>query len=155
MTEETNQHVLKTITKGVRLTEDMNKLFTMCAKEKGVTVGKYLRDSGLILAEMNLDEKELLDFIKDKDKLKVQKTHQMLIQETKDTLLNSIKSLYDNLSKRLTRQEKLLEMFLYSYFFHTPEVDWPLKDHASRSAKKRKKSVLELVDKIMSTEGEP
>lgn len=155
MTGDTNERALKTITKGVRLTEDMNKLFTVLAKEKGVPVGKYLRDAGLILAEMCLDEKELLDFIKDKDKLKVQKTHHILIQETKDTLINSIGSLHDNLSKRLDRQEKLLELFLYSYFFHTPEVEGPLKEHASRSAKKRKKSVLELVDKVTSKAGEP
>jgi hypothetical protein len=141
---------VKTSRVSVRLTEDMYKLFAMIAEEQKLTVPKFLRDAGLILAEMSSDEKEILSLIKDKDKLKAMKNIHSLIIETKDTLVSGNHQLYDRLFKKIDRVEKLVYLFLYSYFFHTPEVKVAVKDEARKSAKTRQEGVLELLEDMMS-----
>lgn len=152
MNEKNDPRTLKTSRVTVRLNDDMLKLFTMLASEQKVTVGKYLRDAAVILAEMTTDEKEILSLIKDKDKIKAQKAVHSLVIDTKDSLLNSNKELFDRIASRIEKLEKLIHLFLYSYFFHTPEIKETMKDQARRSAKERKKGVLQLLDK-MTDEG--
>ncbi len=152
MNEKKDTRILKTNIVTVRLTDDMLKLFSMLASEQKVTVGKYMRDAAVLLAEMSTDEKDIMSLIKDKDKIKAQKAVHSLIIETKDSLLNSNQQLFDRVSARIEKLEKLVQLFLYSYFFHTPEVKETMKDQARKSAKERKKGVLLLLDK-MTDEG--
>jgi len=152
MNEKKDTRILKTNIVTVRLTDDMLKLFTLLASEQKVTVGKYMRDAAVILAEMSTDEKDIMSLIKDKDKIKAQKAVHSLVIETKDSLLNSNQQLFDRISARIEKLEKLVQLFLYSYFFHTPEVKETMKDQARKSAKERKKGVLLLLDK-MTDEG--
>ncbi len=152
MNKKIDTQKLKSNVVTIRLTNDMHKLFNMIASEQKVTVGKYMRDAAVILAEMSTDEKEVMALIKDKDKIKAQKAMHALLIETKDSLLNSNKELFDRISARIEKLEKLVHLFLYSYFFHTPEVKETMKDQARRSAKERKKGVLQLLDK-MTDEG--
>src|SRR3989338_8474677 len=152
MNEKKDTRILKTNIVTVRLTDDMLKLFSMLASEQKVTVGKYMRDAAVILAEMSTDEKEIMSLIKDKDKIKAQKAVHSLVIETKDSLLNSNQQLFDRISARIEKLEKLVQLFLYSYFFHTHEVKETMKDQARKSAKERKKGVLLLLDK-MTDEG--
>lgn len=147
MQEKTENGRLKTIRKCVRLSEDMNKLFSMVAKDHNTTVGKYLRDAGLILAEMSVDEKQFLQQISAEDKMIVQKKFQNLLEENKDIVINGIKSLYDLLSERIDKIEKLIEIFIYVYLYHTPELDKGLHENAVKSGLKRRKRVLEICDR--------
>lgn len=152
MNKKIDAQKLKSNVITIRLTDDMHKLFNMIASEQKVTVGKYMRDASVILAEMSTDEKEIISLIKDKDKIKAQKAFHALLIETKDSLLNSNKELFDRISVRVEKLEKLVHLFLYSYFFHTPEVKETMKEQARKSAKERKKGVLELLEKM--TEGD-
>ena len=138
MNKKETKSELKDIKVSVRLTQDMNKLIAMIAEEQSLTVGKYLRDAGLILAEMTLDEKEMLDTVKNTDKKKAQKTFHTMIQETKHTLMNSTKELSD----RILKLEKLIKMLLYVYLYHTPEINKAKKEEAKKSAKLREKKIL-------------
>ena len=142
MNKKETKSELKDIKVSVRLTQDMNKLIAMIAEEQSLTVGKYLRDAGLILAEMTLDEKEMLDTVKNTDKKKAQKTFHTMIQETKHTLMNSTKELSD----RILKLEKLIKMLLYVYLYHTPEINKSKKEEAKKSAKLREKKILEFLD---------
>ncbi|MCK4882105.1 MAG: hypothetical protein KAS92_03670 [Candidatus Omnitrophica bacterium] len=145
MEESTNINKLKSVRKCVRLTKDMDKLFSMIADEHNTTVGKYLRDAGIILAEMSIDEREILELIKDKDKLKVQKKFQHLIEESKHSVLNSIVRVHEDMSNRFDKLEILLRAFLYVYLFHTPEVKIHLKESAKKSAQVREQKILSYV----------
>ncbi len=147
MEEKTENKDLKTVRKCVRLTKDMDKLFSIIAKEHNTTVGKYLRDAGIILAEAAIDEKEILEFIKDKDKLKVKKKFQHLFEEARNIVINSIAELHGNISTRIDRLEKLMELFLYFYLFHTPEVPEHKKEAAAKSASKRKRKIMAYVER--------
>jgi len=150
MQEKIENGSLKTIRKCVRLSEDMNKLFLIVAKEHKTTVGKFLRDAGLIMAEMSVDQKEFLELIKDKDELKVQKKFQTLFEENKDLVVNGIQNLYETLSERIDKIEKLIEIFIYVYLYHTPEIDKGSHENAVKSGLKRRKRVLEICNREWS-----
>lgn len=131
----------------IRITEEMEKLFSMIAEEQGVSIAKYLRDAGIILAEMATDDKDLMALLGEKDKIKAAKTFHLLFQETKDTIVNSSQSVFDRLVNRIDRIEKLIEIFIYIYLFHTPEVKESLKQSAKQSAQERKKKVMAILSK--------
>ncbi|MCA9408676.1 MAG: hypothetical protein KC733_08300 [Candidatus Omnitrophica bacterium] len=129
----------------VRLTKDMERLFKIVANERGITVGRYLRDAGLAIAEMSIDEKGLAELIDKKDRDKFQKTFHMHLQETKDLVVNSSQRILEELSDRIGRVENFLEIFLYVYLYHTPEVKDIGKDSAKKSAQDRKKKVMSVI----------
>jgi len=131
----------------VRLTKDMERLFKIVADERGITVGKYLRDAGLAIAEMSIDEKGLAELIDKKDRDKFQKTFHMHLQETKDLVVNSSQSILEELNDRIERVENFLEIFLYVYLYHTPEVKEIRKDSAKKSAQDRKKKIMSVIKK--------
>jgi hypothetical protein len=149
MQENTDNNKVKTVRKCVRLTKDMDRLFSIVAKDHNTTVGKYLRDSGLILAEISVDEKQFLQQVSAEDKMIVQKKFELIFQEIKDLVVNSSAGLYDTLRARIDRLERLTELFLYAFLFHTPEVPEHKKEEAVQSAKKRKRKVLELVEQLL------
>jgi hypothetical protein len=148
MQENTDNNKVKTVRKCVRLTKDMDRLFSIVAKDHNTTVGKYLRDSGLILAEISVDEKQFLQQVSAEDKMIVQKKFELIFQEIKDIVVNSSAGLYDALTARINKLERLTELFLYAYLFHTPEVPEHKKQEAVQSARKRKRKVMEFVEKF-------
>ncbi len=141
-----NKSEVKEKVYSVRLTSDMDKLFSIIAKERGMTVSKYLRDSGIILAEMSADEKELYKKVKEEDRLDIQKTFHLLFQETQDLVVNSTEGMYERLSERVNKLEQLLETFLYVYLYHTPEVKESEKQKSKKSAQVRKLKVMKILN---------
>jgi hypothetical protein len=146
MAQFKNKDEVKEKRYSVRLTKDMDRLISIVAKERGITVAKYLRDSGIILAEMSTDEKELYSMVKEEDRSSVQKTFHLLFQETKDIVVNSSQGLFDKLSERIDRLERFVEIILYVYLFHTPEVKESEKQKSKKSAQERKKKVMKILN---------
>lgn len=123
---------------GIRVTAEENKLFEALANEQGITVSELLRTAGLTIAEMSVENRELLG---KKDSESSRYVH-TLIEKVQETLANSIKESNTILSGKLNKVEKLIDAFLYAYLFHTPEVKDSQKQNAKNSAIVRKKKVL-------------
>ncbi len=129
---------------GIRVSFQENKLFETLAQGQGTTVSEFLRTAGLTLAEMEVDNKEVLKLI-GKDRTGISNVLS-LIESIKETLANSIKESNTLLSHKVDKVEKLVHAFLYAYFFHTPEVKESLKAEAKRAAVDRKKKVDALIN---------
>ena len=132
----------KSKTIGIRATPQEVKLFEALAKEQGTTVSEFLRTAGLTIAEMSVENRELLG----KNNSEPYRNIQTLIKNVEETLANSIKESNTILSSKLNKVEKIIDAFLYAYLFHTPEVKDSQKQVAKNSAIVRKKKVLALID---------
>lgn len=134
-----------TKTKTVRLTPQEIKLFEIIAKGQGVTVSEFMRTASLTIAEMSIDNKELLQSL-GKDETQAFQNIKILLSELKDTILNSIKGSNTSIMRKLDYVEKLVDISLYSYLFHTPEIKETLKQQARKSALERKKKILSFIN---------
>ena len=141
----------KSKTIGIRATPQEVKLFEALAKEQGTTVSEFLRAAGLTIAEMSVENRELLG----KNNSESYRNIQTLIKNVEETLANSIKESNTILSGKLNKVEKIIDAFLYAYLFHTPEVKDSQKQVAKNSAIVRKKKVLALIDENNCQENQP
>jgi len=130
---------------GIRVSEDEWTLFDIVARSQGITVSEFLRQSGIHYAEMSAENKDFLDSIGQNSEAAQNTVHEFLT-DLKEVIFQSLKHTHDDLSVQVKRVEKLIDVFLYAYLFHQPEVKEVLKENAMKSAIRRKEKVLSMIE---------
>jgi len=135
--------------RSIRFTAEEEKIIEMVAEEGwNGNSSVFCREAILTAAERHIENKELAEGLGGEEKAKdVQVAISEMIAEAKEVLANSIHQSNEGLSQRITKLEKFMEVFLYAYLYHTPEIDENMKQEASVAADKRVKKVMALCEK--------
>lgn len=130
----------------LRITPQEIKLIRMMAQKEGLNLSEYLRNVVLTIAESSVESREFLNSVSDNNKDNAVQILKGLILENKDTTANSIKGVFDALLDRFDKVERLIDVFIYVFLYHTPEVIDTKKKQAKDSAVERLKKTLALID---------
>ncbi len=143
MTKKNNSRTSKLDT---RFTAEERNLVALMAQKEGISISEYLRNCAVVFAQSSIEYSELLNSIPGNKKDNAVEMLRALINEDKETTLNSIKAAYEGMLEKFERMEKLIGILMYVYFFHTPQVIDSKKKEARESAVTRVKKSLALID---------
>ena len=136
---------LKTNSIRARVTEDEARLFKIVAESHGISVSDFLRRAAVYYSEVSTGPQEGPGCSEENPNTG-QETFPQMLADTRLAVVNTIKYINDDLVAKMENIEDLLDALLYAVLYHLPEIPDEKKEHAMRSATKRKAKVQRMTE---------
>lgn len=143
----------KDIIKSIKFSDEEYEFLSIAAKENNMSFSSYIRHAAINFSIQNDMEEaineELSEITSEPKKMILD-----LLKENTQILSKTIETMSNNISRENDKIHNLLDLLIYIYFYHTPEVPEDLKNEANRSALTRKKKLPFLNKKLKELEKE-